>query len=149
MKFILAQLNIAEMRFSFDDPLMSDFNNALDDLNAAAEKSPGFVWRLKDDSNNAMNFRVFDRDDLLVNLSAWESVESLRSYVFSETHMRIMRRRAEWFYSSKEPSLVMWWQPSSTMPDLKLAEQKLVKLRREGQTQNAFGFKNPFPPPDS
>ena len=98
MKSYLAQLNIAEMRFADDDPQMADFMNALDDVNAAAEQSDGFIWRLKDDNNNATSIRIFDRDDLLVNMSMWESVEALRAYVISDKHMTIMRRRAEWFF---------------------------------------------------
>ena len=149
MRYVLAQLNIAEMRFPFDDPRMIDFNNALDDLNEAAEKSPGFVWRLKDDSNNATSFRVFARDDLLVNLSAWDSVETLLAYVSCEAHLRIMRRRAEWFYASKKPNLVMWWQAGNEMPTVELAEQKLIRLRQDGASQDAFSFKSPFPRPDA
>ena len=146
MKSYLAQLNIAEMRYPDDDPRMADFMNALDEVNTAAEQSPGFVWRLKDDTNNATNIRIFDRDDLLVNMSMWESVEALRAYVISDLHMAIMRRRAEWFFRAEQPTLVLWWQSANEPPSVSLAEEKLRHLREHGATASAFDFKTPFPP---
>ena len=146
MKPYLAQLNIAEMRYRDDDPRMADFMNALDVVNAAAEKSPGFVWRLKDDTNNATSIRIFDRDDLLVNMSMWESIEALRAYVISDLHMKIMRRRAEWFFHAEQPTLVLWWQPADELPTVSLAEEKLRHLREYGASASAFDFKTPFPP---
>ena len=147
MKSYLAQLNIAEMRFADDDPQMADFMNALDDVNAAAEQADGFIWRLKDDNNNATSIRIFDRDDLLVNMSMWESVEALRAYVISDKHMTIMRRRAEWFFPPTEPTLVLWWQAVDKLPTVQLAESKLKQLRKLGPSPQAFDFKTQFPPP--
>ena len=147
MKSYLAQLNIAEMRFADDDPRLANFMNALDDVNAAAEQSDGFIWRLKDDNNNATSIRIFDRDDLLVNMSMWESVEALRAYVISDKHMTIMRRRAEWFFRPAEPTLVLWWQATDELPTVQLAESKLKQLREHGPSPLAFDFKTQFPPP--
>jgi hypothetical protein len=73
----LAQLNIGRFRYPTDDPRMADFMNALDLVNALAERSNGFVWRLKDDSGNATNFRPFPDPQMAVNLSVWNSVEAL------------------------------------------------------------------------
>lgn len=95
MKTYLSQLNIAEMRYEKLDLRFSDFVDALDPVNAAAESSPGFIWRLKDDSNNATAIRIFGREDLLVNLSMWASLEDLKSCVMSDIHLNIMRRRQE------------------------------------------------------
>ena len=147
MRTFLAQLNIAEMRYHADDPQMADFINALDEVNAAAEQAPGFIWRLKDDSNNATDIRIFGRDDLLVNLSMWESVAALRNYVVSDVHTKIMRRRTEWFLAAKQANLVMWWQASNEAPSVELAESKLQCLRTHGPSPAAFDFKTPFPPP--
>ena len=92
----LAQLNIAKMRMPMESPGMAGFTSNLDRINALAESSPGFVWRLKDDSGNASALRPFG-DDLLVNLSVWKDVESLQKFVFKTAHADIMKRRLEWF----------------------------------------------------
>lgn len=57
--FHLAQLNIARMLAPIDSPVMADFVANLDRINQLAEKSDGFVWRLKDDTNNATSIRIF------------------------------------------------------------------------------------------
>jgi hypothetical protein len=45
-RYWLAQLNVARMRYLLDDPRMSGFTNALDPVNAIADATDGFVWRL-------------------------------------------------------------------------------------------------------
>ena len=52
----LAELNIATSVADLDNPAMAGFMNALDAVNAIAERSPGFVWLLKDESGNAIGF---------------------------------------------------------------------------------------------
>ena len=92
----LAELNIAQFQYPTDDPRMADFMNNLDRVNALAERSPGFVWRLKGDNNNATVSEACD--DTLVNLiSVWETPEALEHYVFKTVHVQFYRRRAEWF----------------------------------------------------
>ena len=49
----LAQLNVGRARFATDDPRMGEFMGALDSVNALAERSPGFVWRLQSEAGNA------------------------------------------------------------------------------------------------
>ncbi len=43
----LAQLNVARMKYAFDDPKMQEFIDRLDDINALADHAPGFLWRLR------------------------------------------------------------------------------------------------------
>jgi len=43
----LAQVNIAHMRAPLDDPLMAGFVAQLETINALADASPGFIWRLQ------------------------------------------------------------------------------------------------------
>ena len=143
----LAQINIAKLLKPEGDPSVQEFFDNLDRVNALAEQSDGFIWRLKDDNNNATSIQIFDRDDLLVNMSMWESVEALRAYVISDKHMTIMRRRAEWFFPPTEPTLVLWWQAVDKLPTVQLAESKLKQLRKLGPSPQAFDFKTQFPPP--
>ena len=93
----LAQLNIGRLRCPTDDPRMADFFNNLDLVNALAERSKGFVWRLKDDSDNATNIRPFDDPNMAVNLSVWESIEALEHFVWQTVHKQFYDRRPEWF----------------------------------------------------
>jgi hypothetical protein len=69
-----------------DSPRLAGFVNQLDEVNAIADAAPGFVWRLRTEDNNATAIRVFDDDGLIINMSVWESVESLAEYVF--LHLR-------------------------------------------------------------
>jgi hypothetical protein len=145
--YYLAQLNIARAKTSMDDPAMADFFEALDPVNASAEASPGFVWRLEDEDGNATSFRVFDDDRWLVNMSVWESLESLRDFIASSGHLRIMRRRSEWFERLAEATTVLWWVPRGHTPALDEAIARLEHLRRHGPCEQAFGFSEPYPSP--
>jgi hypothetical protein len=51
--YYLAQVNIARMLAPLEDPLMTGFVTRLDELNALADRSPGFVWRLQTEAGNA------------------------------------------------------------------------------------------------
>jgi hypothetical protein len=105
----LAQLNIGRLRAASDDPLVAEFMAALDEVNALAESSPGFVWRLQTEDGNATSIRPFDDDLLLVNMSVRESVETLADYVYRSVHTNFLRRRGEWFERMQEHHLVLWW----------------------------------------
>ena len=78
----LAQLNVGKARFPLDDPRMSGFMGNLDRVNAIAERSPGFVWRLVGEGNDATDLRLDDAGDTLVNMSVWESAEHLEHFVW-------------------------------------------------------------------
>lgn len=142
----LAQLNIARMRAPMESPLMADFVANLDRINALADAAPGFVWRLQDEAGNATAIRPFG-EDMLVNLSVWRDVESLKEYVYRSAHVDIMRRRREWFDPMAEASVVLWWVPAGHRPELDEAAEKLDHLRRHGPTASAFTFRAPFPAP--
>ena len=110
----LAQLNIGRIRYSLDDPRMADFVNNLDRINAIAEHTPGFVWRLQDDSGNATAIHAFDDPRMLLNMSVWESVDALERFVWQTVHKRIYGRRPEWFEPLDRPHFVMWWVPAGS-----------------------------------
>lgn len=58
MNQYLAQVNIAKMLAPLESPVMVDFVNNLDRINALAESSEGFIWRLKEEANNATSIRI-------------------------------------------------------------------------------------------
>ena len=136
----LAQLNIGRFRYPTDDPHMADFMTNLDLVNALAERSEGFVWRLKDDSNNATNFRPFPDPMMAVNLSVWKNVEALERFVYQTVHKRFYGRRPEWFDKMDTPHFVMWWIPAGHLPSLEEAKERLAHLTAYGSSDQAFGW---------
>lgn len=143
----LAQLNIARLAAPLDSPQLADFVANLDRINALAEQSPGYVWRLETEDGNATTLRPFG-DDYLVNMSVWKDVESLHHYVYKSAHVDIMRRRKEWFERMREVYTVLWWVPAGHRPTIAEAKTKLEVLRAKGPSDEAFTFKKPFPQPD-
>ncbi len=138
----LAQLNIGRFRYSTDDPRMADFMNALDLVNGLAERSKGFVWRLKDESGNATNFRPFPDPQMAVNLSVWENAEALERYVYQTVHKRFYGRREEWFEKLDRPHFVMWWIAAGHIPTLAEAKERLDHLAAHGPSEYAFGWES-------
>ena len=144
----LAQFNIAVMKAPLESPAMADFVANLDRINALAESSPGFVWRLKTDDGNATALRPLG-EETLVNISVWKDVEALNKYVYQSAHVEIMRRRKEWFERMREMYVVLWWVPRGQRPTVVEAIARLELLRAKGPTQDAFTFRSAFPPPDA
>jgi hypothetical protein len=144
----LAQLNIALMREPLESPAMADFVANLDRINALAEASPGFIWRLQSGEGNATALRPLGQDTL-VNLSVWRDVESLNRFVYRSAHVEIMRRRKEWFEPMREAFVVLWWIGKGHRPDVDEAIAKLRHLRAHGPTEAAFTFRQAFLPPDA
>src|SRR6266852_6228623 len=130
----LAQLNIGRLRYDLDDPRLADFIDNLARVNAIAERSEGFVWRLQDETGNATNIRAFEDPCMAVNMSVWESVEALEKYVWQTVHKRFYGRRGEWFEKLDGPHLVMWWVPKDHRPTVQEALARLDHLKLHGPT---------------
>ena len=143
----VVQLNIARAKAPLDDPLLADFMAQLDSVNALAEASPGFVWRLKSDSGNATDIRAYDDPLMIVNMSVWESIEALFDFAYRTSHTKVMNRRKEWFESLPGPHMVLWWIAAGTVPMVGEAKRRLGHLAAHGATPAAFTFKVRFPPP--
>ena len=144
----LAQLNIAIMREPLDSPSMADFGANLDRINALADNSPGFRWRLQTEEGDATAMRPMG-DATLVNMSVWRDAESLNKYVYQSAHVEIMRRRKEWFERMREAYVVLWWVPRGHRPPVSEAIAKLELLRANGPTRDAFTFRRAFLAPDA
>jgi uncharacterized protein DUF3291 len=136
----IAQLNVGRPLHALDDPRMAGFMDNLDRVNAIAERSPGFVWRLKDESNNATALRPFDDPNMLVNMSVWESVEALERFVWATVHKQFYNRRGGWFEKLATPHFVMWLIPPGHIPDLAEAKARLEHLTQHGDSEFAFGW---------
>jgi len=149
MIFHLAQLNVARLLHPLDDPRIKDFVDGLERINALAERSPGFVWRLQSDSGNATDVQhPWSADPfMLVNMSVWKQPEDLREYVYRSGHMEYFQRRAEWFEKPVEAHYVLWWIPEGHIPTLEEARERLEHYRERGATPHAFWFGKVFPAP--
>jgi Domain of unknown function (DUF3291) len=145
----LAQLNVGRMVAATSAPEVAEFMAALDPINALAEASPGFIWRLQTDAGNATDIHAFDDPLLLLNMSVWDSIEALRAFTYSSAHTDVLRRRREWFERLEEAHLVLWWVLAGHLPTVDEAIDRLDRLRRDGPTAVAFTFRVPFEPDDS
>jgi hypothetical protein len=147
----LAQLNIGRLVAPTDDPRVAEFMDNLAKINALADNSPGFVWRLvsEDEAAGATTIRPFDDPDMLVNMSVWETVEALFQYVYYTEHTEFFRRRALWFERMSTPHMVLWWVPAGHIPTVEEAKERLEHLTAHGPTAHAFTFKQRFPEPSS
>ena len=145
--FHLAQVNIARARGPIDGPVMAGFVALLEEINALAERSPGFVWRLQTDAGNATAVQPYDDARVLVNLSVWRGLDELKSYVYRGAHAAVMRRRREWFERFDGFYLALWWVPAGHLPSVEEAKERLHRLGTEGPGPTAFTFTQPFPPP--
>ena len=94
-----------------DSPVMAEFVNNLDCINGLAENAEGFVWRLKDESNNATSIKIFDSDSFIVNMSVWQSSEALFQFVYQSNHIDVFKRRKEWFEKMPEMHMALWYIP--------------------------------------
>ena len=142
-EYHLAQLNIATMKYPKDSPEMASFIGALAEINALAESSEGFVWRLKDEDGNSMSFSMFD-EQTLPNISLWRDRESLFNYVYASAHTPFLARRKEWFEMTSEHTMVLWWVKAGHRPTLEEAAKRLEYLREHGPSLQAFTFKRAF-----
>ncbi len=143
----LAQINVSRLLAPLDSPELADFVANLDPVNALAESSPGFVWRLKSDNGNATEIQVFDDPMIIVNMSVWESLDALRAFAFGPVHAEIMRRRREWFERFPANSTALWWIPAGHVPTPAEGRQRLETIDQLGPTADAFTFRSLFPAP--
>ncbi len=146
MKYHLAQINIGKLLAPIDHPLIAGFVNQLDRINALAEKSPGFVWRLQEENGSAVNIQVFEDPLLLVNMSVWESADALKAFTYQTDHLQVFRDRYKWFEKPDRPHLALWWIPAGQLPTPEVGKTKLEYLQGHGETEVAFTFRSILKP---
>ena len=134
------------MKAPLESPVMAGFVARLDEINALADHSPGFVWRLQTGEGNATYLRPYDDDRILFNLSVWESIEHLRAYVYRSAHTEVLRNRHEWFTKFDGAYLALWWVPADHRPSVDEAKKRLAHLAEHGPTPFAFNFTVTVPP---
>lgn len=140
-KYHLAQVNIGRIKAPLDSGVMSGFVTRLDEINALADRSPGFVWRLQTEAGNATYLRPYDDDRILLNMSVWEDYETLRAYVYRSSHAELLRQRRQWFDQFTGVYAALWWVPVGHIPGIDEAKKRLAHLEAHGPSQFAFDFK--------
>lgn len=149
-RYQLAQVNIGRARALLDDEVMQSFVARLDEINALAEGSPGFVWRLKAEEGQPSSYlRPYDDERMLVNMSVWESVEALKDFTYRTMHAELLRDRKNWFEKFEGVYLALWWVPEGHLPGIDEMKQRLAHLEEHGPSQYAFTFKTVQPPDES
>lgn len=146
-RFHLAEINIGRFRAPVGDPMIADFVANLERINALADSSPGFIWRLTGEGDDATDIKPDANDPLMaINMSVWESPQALGAFVYRSDHQPVMRRRAEWF-EKLELYMALWWVPVGHTPSIEEGMGKIETLRRLGPTAEAFTFRHIFPAP--
>jgi len=138
----IAQLNVGRAVDVLDGPRMAGFIGALDRVNAIAERSPGFVWRLQSDAGNATDIKLTDDPLFIINLSVWETQADLERFVWQTVHKRFYDQKAKWFEPHADAHFVMWWVAAGHRPSAQEALVKLDALRADGPSPDIFGWES-------
>jgi hypothetical protein len=137
----IAQVNIGRALGGPDDPRMADFFNNLARINALAERMPGFVWRLKDESGDSAMALHWPGDPMMsVNMSVWETPEALGAFVFQTAHRKFYARAHDFFESAQQPTVALWWVEPGHIPTLDEAKVRLDYYLSFGASAYAFGW---------
>ena len=144
-EYQIAEINVARMQgININDPIMKEFVDNLDKVNALAESSQGFVWRLKDESNNATNLNPYNDEQVIINISVWQSIETLENFIYKTFHTEFLKRRKEWFQSYGKAYTAMWWIPKGQFPAIPEAIEKLAWYQKNGPSELVFDFRNKY-----
>ena len=126
---------------------MKEFSDNIDSVNAHAEMSDGFVWRLKEENNNATGLNPFQDPTIIINISVWRNISALQQFTYRSFHAEFLKRRREWFTAYGQMYMAMWWIPPGEYPTVQQAMERLDYLTTNGPSQYAFSFKHSFSTP--
>lgn len=139
----LAELNIGRLLAPTDDPRVAEFMDNLDRVNGMGKRMPGFVWMMEGSgepgTGNTEN-NIGDDPQFVANLTVWEDLNSLETFVFQTVHKQFLDRRTEWFEILGDQHFVMWWVPVGHRPTLDEALDRLQHLKTHGPDETAFGW---------
>ncbi len=131
MNHHLAQINISRLSAPLDDPKIAEFVSQLEPINALADKALGFVWRLQSESGNATDLAYNEDPFVIVNMSVWGSIETLREFAYKSSHREVFRDRAKWFEKAVKPGYCLWWIPSGHIPTVSYCGFLTIGVLRE------------------
>lgn len=137
----LAHFNWATLKAAPDDPAVADFFAGVDQVNAIAERSPGFVWRhgTEDEAARAIGWRLFfNWPPTVASFSVWESEEAFRHFVHNTLHGKFLARGHAWFQAGGTYNYVLWPVAAGHIPTIKEARDRVEMLERDGPTPAAY-----------
>lgn len=143
----VAEINIATAIDELDSDTLAEFVSRIDEINTLAEQAPGFVWRLTGEPDGPAPEPAYPDPRTIVTVSVWDSIESLKNFVFKTAHLELMRKKADWFKRPTEAHLAMWWVPAGTEITEREAADRLAHLIKHGPSEHAFTFAQPWPAP--
>ena len=143
----LAQINVARAVAAADSEIMADFYARIPAVNAGADASPGFIWRLQDESGDATSIRASEDPFVLVNMSVWKNLDSLKAFVYRSSHATVFSERERWFEKPTVAHQALWWIPAGHIPSLEEGNIRLERLRSAQPTRFAFTFTHAFAAP--
>ena len=136
----IAQLNISVWKIDDTSAAAAPFNDNVERMNALAERSDGFIWRLLDEGRDANGRNVIGGPETLMTLSVWQSAAQLEAFAFSTVHRKIYVRKAEFFAKLQSHHLVLWNIEAGHRPTLDEAKVRLDHLNKHGNTDFAFDW---------
>lgn len=137
----IAQMNMGYLLHPHGDPRVAGFEDNSDRLNAVADRSPGFIWRLQGEGYDLPENdtgALFGRPEVaLATLSTWESFEDFEHFVHKTIHGQFLDRRAEWFEHVHDQSYVIWPIEAGHIPSLtegkkQTASAKIWRIKSSG-----------------
>ena len=141
----VAQVNIALPRAARCPRARVDFVAMLAPINALADGSPGFVWRLQGGRRDR-DPRVRRRPDPREPVGVGDDRGARGVRLRLETR-RGPRRRRDWFEQMAEAHLALWWIPAGGTPTVEEAERRLAALRERGRPRTPSPCGSRSPPP--
>lgn len=143
----LALINIAKAKYPMDDKRMAGFVNNLDAVNKAAERSPGFIWRLMGNvTSNATSIVAFDDPAIIINMAVWKDMDALEDYTYHTIHKRVFANRNDWFERLEGPHMALWWIAKGEIFTILEGKRRLEMLNKNGSSPEAFTFGTPYTP---
>jgi hypothetical protein len=136
----LVHANVAHARARLDSPIMAGFVSQVDEINSLARSAAGFVAQPTLPDEGAVYTAP-----LLLNVSIWESIESLDAFTHQGKHAAALERRGEWFEQEQtKPNYVLYWIPKGHIVTEKEVKERLDHLAKHGATPYVFTLRQAF-----
>lgn len=139
----LAELNIGRLLAPPEDPRVAEFMAALARVNGLGKRMPGFVWMMEDTEGAATGNtgHKIDGDPRFVfNLTVWEDLPTLETFVWKTIHRQFHDRRAEWFDILGRQHFAMWHVAPGHRPTLAEGLDRIAARATHGDGPQAFGW---------
>jgi heme-degrading monooxygenase HmoA len=139
----LAEINIGRLLAPPGDPRVAAFMEALARVNGLGKRMPGFVWMMEDAAGaptGNTGSRIEGDPRFVFNLTVWDSLPALETFVWQTVHRQFYDRRAEWFEVLGTQHFAMWRVAPGHRPTLAEGLDRIARRNRDGDSADAFGW---------